>query len=388
MALSNPKIWLAGSALLALTACDEPFDFDLRSYGNGFDTSDAMRNIASRPRADNRGVISYSGYQVAVAQRGDTVTDVANRLGIDAGGLARYNAIAPDVTLRRGEIIALPSRVAEPSPATGAATTGPIQPPSQVDVTELASSAIDRADTQTVNAANLPQTGREPIRHQVERGETAYSVARLYNVPVRNLAEWNSLGADLNVREGQFLLIPVAAETPIARATDPTAPGVGTSTPTPPSAATALPDEASEITAPTATPAPETPSPNLGETQTAPTRQAQMIQPASGNIIRAYSKGRNEGIDIGASAGSNVRAADAGTVAAVTKDTNGVTIVVIKHTGDLLTVYTNVEDLTVARGSSVSRGQTIGKVRAGDPSFVHFEVRRGLESVDPQPFLN
>jgi murein DD-endopeptidase MepM/ murein hydrolase activator NlpD len=113
-----------------------------------------------------------------------------------------------------------------------------------------------------------------------------------------------------------------------------------------------------------------------------------MIQPASGNIIRAYSKGRNEGIDIGASTGSNVRAADAGTVAAVTKDTNGVTIVVIKHTGDLLTVYTNVEDLTVARGSSVSRGQTIGKVRAGDPSFVHFEVRRGLESVDPQPFLN
>lgn len=388
MALPNPKIWLAGSALLALTACDEPFDFDLRSYGNGFDTSDAVRNITSRPLADNRGVISYPGYQVAVAQRGDTVTDVANRLGIDAGGLARYNAIAPDVSLRRGEIIALPSRVAEPSPATGAATTGPIQPPSQVDVTELASSAIDRADTQTVNAANLPQTGREPIRHQVERGETAYSVARLYSVPVRNLAEWNSLGADLNVREGQFLLIPVAAETPIAGATDPTAPGVGTSTPTPPSAATALPDEAPEITAPRATPAPATPSPNLSETQTAPTRQAQMVQPASGNIIRAYSKGRNEGIDIGASAGSNVRAADAGTVAAVTKDTNGVTIVVIKHAGDLLTVYTNVEDLTVERGSSVSRGQTIGKVRAGDPSFVHFEVRRGLESVDPQPFLN
>jgi murein DD-endopeptidase MepM/ murein hydrolase activator NlpD len=43
--------------------------------------------------------------------------------------------------------------------------------------------------------------------------------------------------------------------------------------------------------------------------------------------------------------------------------------------------------LTVAKGASVSKGQTIGKVRAGDPSFLHFEVRRGLTSVDPADFL-
>ena len=106
-----------------------------------------------------------------------------------------------------------------------------------------------------------------------------------------------------------------------------------------------------------------------------------------GDIIRAYAAGRNEGIDIGVPAGTSVKAAASGTVAAVTTDTSGVAIVVLKHDGGLLTVYTNLEGLTVAKDASVSRGQVIGKVRAGDPSFLHFEVRRGLTSADPAEFL-
>jgi murein DD-endopeptidase MepM/ murein hydrolase activator NlpD len=109
--------------------------------------------------------------------------------------------------------------------------------------------------------------------------------------------------------------------------------------------------------------------------------------PVDGTIIRAYAQGRNEGIDIGVAAGTPVKAADAGTVAAVTKDTAGVAIVVIKHADNLLTVYTNLEDLTVEKNSTVRRGETLGKVRAGDPAFVHFEVRRGLQSVDPADYL-
>jgi septal ring factor EnvC (AmiA/AmiB activator) len=41
----------------------------------------------------------------------------------------------------------------------------------------------------------------------------------------------------------------------------------------------------------------------------------------------------------------------------------------------------------VDQGDSVSRGDPIGKVRANDPSFLHFEVRQGFESVDPMPYL-
>jgi septal ring factor EnvC (AmiA/AmiB activator) len=53
----------------------------------------------------------------------------------------------------------------------------------------------------------------------------------------------------------------------------------------------------------------------------------------------------------------------------------------------LLTVYAGVEGLKVARGDSVTRGQTIAAVRSADPSFLHFEVRKGVDSMDPMPYL-
>ena len=200
---------------------------------------------------------------------------------------------------------------------------------------------------------------------------------------MRSIAEWNGLGADLAVREGQFLLIPVAGSSPPPVAQPVSPPGAGSETPVPPSAAEPLPDENPSAPVPAeATP----PAPDIGQ-QAEPASNAQFVQPVSGSIIRAYAPGRNEGIDIGAVAGAEVRAAAAGTVAAVTTDTNGITIIVIKHAGGLLTVYTHVDNLTVAKDATVSQGQVIGRVRAGDPTFVHFEVRQGTQSADPADYL-
>ena len=121
---------LAGASAILLAGCEgQPLDFDLRGVGGGFSTAQAATGpLAARPSPDNRGVISYPNYQVAVARRGDTLADVAARIGADTTALARYNGIEPNVPLRQDEIIALPNRVAEPSPATGALGTGPIQP--------------------------------------------------------------------------------------------------------------------------------------------------------------------------------------------------------------------------------------------------------------------
>ena len=374
---------IAGAALTAfgaLSGCDN-LDFDLRNnFGNAPDTSNAARQATSaRPKADDRGIISYPNYQVAVARRDDTVTSVADRVGLGAGELARYNGISADTKLRKGEIIALPRRVSEPSPATGAITTGPLQPET-VDITILADGAIQRAGNGTPKPANTP-SGVEPVRHKVERGETAYSISRLYNVSVRSLAEWNGLGANLSVREGQYLLIPVASANQLADATGATQPGAGTLTPVPPSSTKPLPAEA-------ATPKPSTPppaSPNLGGKSTAASN-ARLLYPVQGNIIRAYSA-KSDGIDIAAKAGTPVKAADAGTVAAITRDTEQVPILVIRHKGNLLTIYASVDAITVKKGDRVSRGQTIAKVRAANPSFVHFEVRKDFDSVDPIPYL-
>jgi murein DD-endopeptidase MepM/ murein hydrolase activator NlpD len=114
---------------------------------------------------------------------------------------------------------------------------------------------------------------------------------------------------------------------------------------------------------------------------------ARFAMPAEGRIVRPYDKGRNDGIGIGAAAGSAVRAAADGTVAAITRDTEQVPIIVLRHADNLLTVYANVEGIAVDKDQKVTRGQTIAAVRAGAPAFLHFEVRRGFESLDPMPFL-
>ena len=372
-------------ALAALGACQTPVDMDLRELGDGFSTTEAALTALERPEPDQRGVISYPTYQVAVAQEGDTIGSVAGRVGVDPATLATYNGLTPDAPLRRDEIVALPSRVAEPAAPAATAPGGFIA---------SAAAAIDRAPVSTTTlspaapaaapvAAPAAPAGAEPIRHQVLRGETAYSIARLYGVPVATVAQWNGLGADLTVREGQFLLVPPAGSG-AAPARVVTAPGAGSPTPLPPSASAPLPDEevAPASQAPDPAPVPQ----DLGGQQSAPA-EGQLVMPAQGSIIRAYSPGRNEGIDIGAPAGAAVRAADAGTVAAITTNTDGVQIVVIKHANDLLTVYTHLDTLSVAKDDRVERGQQIGQVRPGDPAFVHFEVRRGMESQDPTQFL-
>ncbi|WP_299499137.1 LysM peptidoglycan-binding domain-containing protein [uncultured Roseobacter sp.] len=384
---------MIATGLVVLSACGQPLDFDLRGGLGGFSTADAATQVvtAQRPSPDNRGVISYPNYQVAVAERGDTIETVANRLGVSAPELASFNGIEPGATLRSGEVIALPNRVAEPSPATGAIGTGPIQP-GGVDIGTLAGDAINRSpETQGVQTAALPpaqtapqpQTGDEPTRHKVERGETAYTIARLYGVPVKSLAEWNGLGPDFAIREGQYLLIPVAKQAAPATTTAEAAvtqPGAGSPTPTPPSATKPLPEPEKTVT-------PEAPPPvDVGE-QTQTASGAAMVFPVSGSIIREYAKGKNEGINIKANAGDPVNAADAGTVAAITKSADGVPIIVIRHDPELLTVYANVTDVSVEKGTKVNRGQTIAKLREGNDAYVHFEVRKGFDSVDPMPYL-
>ena len=365
------RVTAAGLSLLALSACGG-FDLDLRGGAGGFDTSEAVQSATtSRPQPDARGVISYPGYQVAIARRGDTINTVASRIGTDAVALARYNAIPQSTPLRAGEIIALPGRVPEPGDGTLAG--------GNVDVTSIAGAAIDRAD----GAPGLP-SGDQPVRHRVASGETAFSIARLYGVPVAALAEWNGLGPDLELRVGQYLLIPTRAPdagVEVASIETVEAPGTGSVTPVPPSASRPLPKE---DTAAVATPEPAP----LDEKPTAASDTARLRMPVQGRIIRPYSKGKNDGIGISASAGTAVVAADDGTVAAITRDTDQVPILVIRHEGNLLTVYAGVDQIAVKKGDTIKRGQKIAVVRAANPPFLHFEVREGFESVDPGPYLN
>jgi murein DD-endopeptidase MepM/ murein hydrolase activator NlpD len=385
---SGFRVGTSLSVLALLAACSEPLDLDMRGLMNGgFNTADAARAAtAPRPQPDDRGVISYPNYQVAVARRGDTLAQLAARVGLPADELARYNGVQTGDPLRAGEIIALPRRVAEPSPETGAISTGPIRPASEIDITTLAGDAIDRSAPTPAAERPTPQTGSEPIRHQVKRGETAFTISRLYNVSVRSLAEWNGLDSSFTLREGQYLLIPVVTAAVSTEEDTTQLPGTGSPTPEPPSASQPLPEEIPAAAA-TTTATAAAPIANLGKQTGASASNAAMSFPVQGSIIREYAKGRNDGIDIGASVGTTVKAAASGQVAAITRNTDGINILVIRHPDNLLSVYTHVDNITVAKGDAVSRGQSIAKVADFEPSRVHFEVRKGFDSVDPMGYL-
>lgn len=363
-------------AVLALTACgpDGSFDPDLRGLIGGMDTAPAAAAAAPRPAPDARGVISFSSGQVAVAQAGDTPASIAARLGLNAATLAAHNALPADAPLLAGAVLVLPTQVAAGAPA-GAATGG-----GTAIVTDPFAGSAPASPTPR-RAAPAPAAAANPGEHVVAAGETAWAIARRYDVSVQDLASWNGLPDDMSLRTGQRLLVPQPGQKPDRLAT--TAPGAGSPTPTPPSATRPLP---AEETPPAGAPAPDTPQTDLGSTRTAASGGGQFRMPVQGSIIRVYEKGQNDGIDIAASGGTAVTAAGSGQVAAITRDSAGTPIIVVRHEGDLMSVYTNLGDVAVAKGDSVSAGQSLGQ--AGDAGFVHFEIRRGFESVDPERYLN
>ena len=374
-----------GASALALAGCIDTgnLDWDLRA-GRG-DTSEAARQAtAAAPMPDSNGIISYPDYQLATARRGENVASMAGRLGMNPEELARTNALRPTDPLREGEMLLLPKRVSaapQPTVIDGGTASG------SVDITAIATTALDEAGPAAKPVAASPVASKpvsgQPLTHRVARGETAFTIARTYNVSAKALADWNQLGADMAVREGQTLIIPIATAAAPDPEPVPTPPGAGSPTPEPPSAKKPLPDEktAAAGTKPKATPA----SPDLGAEKTTPSK---MAMPVSGKIIRGYDAKKNQGIDIAAAAGSSVKAADAGTVTVLSADTNGKGIVIIRHAGDLLTVYVGVSGMVVKKGDKVKRGQEIGKVAPGDPAFVHFEVRNTTkQSFDPVGYL-
>lgn len=360
------------SCALSLSACS---DFSLNDLQRRVDPLPGSNKTttAPRPKPDSRGVITYPHYQVIVAKRNDTMDQIAGRVGMSGQDLARHNGLPATHIARQGEVLALPKGIIMP-------TTEPVQ---DTSIESIATAAIDRAGPTPVQQGTI-QSGPEPIRHVVENGETAYSIARLYGVSVTSLASWNGLDRELSVRTGQQLLIPVKEDGTVQTATlDPVVvqPGQGSVTPEPPSSIKPLPEtvEIAEI--------PE--SPNLAADRTPVSSSGQMMRPVNGKVIRGYSakSGGNEGLDIAAAKGASVKAAQSGEVALISKSVGQNTIVLIRHPDNLYTVYSNVSNVAVSKGQKVSKGQSIAKVAGGDPSFVHFEIRRGTESVDPIPYL-
>ena len=99
------------------------------------------------------------------------------------------------------------------------------------------------------------------------------------------------------------------------------------------------------------------------------------------------------GVDIGASYGSAVTAAAAGTVTVAMLDYGSVgygTYVAIYHANGTTTLYGHMSALSVSAGDTVTQGQVIGYVGdtgAATGPHLHFEIRENGVCVDPMQYF-
>ncbi|HIQ73349.1 MAG TPA: peptidoglycan DD-metalloendopeptidase family protein [Candidatus Cottocaccamicrobium excrementipullorum] len=94
----------------------------------------------------------------------------------------------------------------------------------------------------------------------------------------------------------------------------------------------------------------------------------------------------HQGIDIGASTGSNILAAASGVVTIATYSSSAGNYVMISHGGGVSTVYMHCSSLLVSEGEQVSQGQVIAKVGSTGYStgpHLHFGIRSGGSYVNP-----
>lgn len=130
------------------------------------------------------------------------------------------------------------------------------------------------------------------------------------------------------------------------------------------------------------------------------------VAPLSGEIVMPYSMDMpvywetldqymtHGGVDLAASAGTEVKSCAAGTVTRVDEDDRFGVVVEINHGNGIISRYGNLaEDGLVELGEVVAQGETIGKVgktarfESSGEEHLHFEMRKDDEPVNPSDYI-
>lgn len=117
--------------------------------------------------------------------------------------------------------------------------------------------------------------------------------------------------------------------------------------------------------------------------------------PVKGKVIASFGPRtdgtHNDGVNVAVPQGTEVHAAEQGTVAYAGSELKGYgNLVLLRHESGWVTAYAHNEELLVKRGDKVKRGQAIakaGKTGTVDQPQVHFELRQGQKPVDPTPHM-
>lgn len=119
------------------------------------------------------------------------------------------------------------------------------------------------------------------------------------------------------------------------------------------------------------------------------------LWPIKGDIVNYFNESvdssLNRGVNIQATSGNReVKASAQGKVAFSNPLKGWGKTIILKHDSSLYTVYANLDETSVKKGRTVSKGEAIGTVASGkNGSYVlHFEVRKRNIPEDPLRYLN
>lgn len=217
----------------------------------------------------------------------------------------------------------------------------------------------------------------------VEAGDTLYSLSRKYSVPVNDLAVMNGLTAPFSLSVGQKIKVPnlAAKDIRVASSTVSSANSPTKST----SAKAPVASENKKISS----------DPTKKLPKLSAMSSSKFSWPVKGTILSNYGAKSgglfNDGINIGATKGTPVKAAENGVVAYAGNEVKGMgNLIIIQHSGGWMTVYAHMDTMNVRRGTKVNVGQQIGTVGSTgkvDKPQLHFEIRKGTKAYNPSTYL-
>jgi murein DD-endopeptidase MepM/ murein hydrolase activator NlpD len=259
---------------------------------------------------------------------------------------------------------------------------------------------------------NVGQVLSLPVQqtHTVAKGDTLYSISRKYDVDVTSLSKLNGLTEPYILNVGQVLALPDNLGSGTVSVADNTeSQGVVssysyTSTRT-------TPIQSSQTTksvaakSPTSIQTKTSSAKKVAKTKTIQKssstktvsvyRKSKFMWPVNGSVVSGFGSvgqgRRNDGINIKAATGTNVKAADKGVVAYAGNELKGFgNLVLIKHADGYITAYAHNDKLYVKKGQTVLRGEkiaTVGSTGSVNTPQLHFEVRAGKKAVNPRTYL-
>jgi len=293
-----------------------------------------------------------------VVAKGDTLYSLAKKNNISKEELAKLNNLKEPYTLSVGQKLKL--NATEQSPV------------------------VQRV---AMNKMTTEQTKIQLKEISVSQGDTLYSLSRKYSIPVNDLAVLNNLTPPFSLSVGQKIKVPNLME-----ANQYVQPKEMYGT---------LSSDKQMVQANTNNAVVSTEKTKISSD---PTKKLPAITsrssskfswPVRGKVLSSYGAKTgglfNDGINISASKGTAVKAAENGVVAYAGNEVKGMgNLVIIQHAEGWMTVYAHMDSMSVRRGTKVSVGQSIGTVGSTgkvDSSQLHFEIRKGTKAYNPSSYL-